>query len=367
MAGLSCETHHVELFDKGGTVRVGVLDNLALVRWERQRDDISFATVWVEEPSNDCLRALERMEPNRTEMVVFRGGQRVWEGPITRVQYGYGRVEIEARDILHYLYRAVMRSAYDNRYPNTTTVIQRVVNVLTTELARQEALDPAINVLPFLDARTSGTDTRTARRTEAWEYTVFEHMDELAARAGMDYTVVGRSLVLLDARNRLGTTPKVGREDFIGEVVVSYYGMEGATFAAVTDGQGNAGTFGGVDGYYGLIEILDTAYDEEQDEGEPPSVEEMASQARRNMGNRLPTPLEVRIPDNTQLNPNGSLKMEHLVPATWVPLQVDVPGKRISQMQKIDFVRWNETPSEGERVTLTLSPAPRMDDEIEEE
>lgn len=351
---------HAEIFDRGGTTRIGPVDGISRLRWGRVRDDISEATVNVTAPSKECVdRVLSKLECNRTEVVIYRDGDRVWEGPVVRVTWDVNGIEIVARDIGHYIYRTIMRSGYNNNYPNTTTVLQRMADILAGELPRKEALDPPINVLPHVSVVASANDARTARATLPWQYTVFEHMDELAARAGLDYTVLGRSLLLWDTHTSLGTTRTATAEDFIGNPVITSYGMEGATFAAVTDGLGNAGYTGGVDGYYGLIEILDTAYDEDQDEGDPPSVAEMESQAERNIANRNPTPVVVRIPDGSRINPQSSVfEMKYLVPGVHIPLRADLPGRTLSQVQKLDELRVEWSEEVGESFGVVLSPAP---------
>lgn len=357
---LGQRVQHVELFDRGGTTRIGPLDGVSRLRWGRIRDDISEAIVNITAPSRECVdRSLSKLECNRSEIVIYRDGDRVWEGPVVRVTWDAQGIEIVAHDIGHYLYRTIMRSGYDNNYPNTTTVLQRMTNILAGELPRKEVLDPPINVLEHVTPIAGENDARTARASLPWEYTVFEHMDELAARAGLDYTILGRSLLLWDTHTSLGTTRTASAEDFIGDPIITSYGMEGATFAAVTDGMGNAGHVGGVDGYYGLIEILDTAYDEEQDEGDPPSVAEMRSQASRNIANRNPTPVVVRIPDGSRINPQTSvLEMKYLVPGVHIPLRADLPGRTLSQVQKLDEVRVEWNPEEGETFGVVLSPAP---------
>ena len=115
----------------------------------------------------------------------------------------------------------------------------------------------------------------------------------------------------------------------------------------------------------GLVEILDTAFDETDGEDwnaeagpqEPPSIAEMASQASRVLSGRNPVPVVVRVPDNSSLNPNGVLSVSDLVPGVFVPLVANLPGRALSQMQKLDRVRFEET-GEGETIQVTLSPAP---------
>lgn len=357
---LGFEVQHAELFDRGGTIRIGPLDGVVRIRWRRVRDDKSEATVNLVAPSKECVSSvLPKLEAARTELVIYRGSERVWEGPVNRVAWKRDEIEIVANDIVEYVDKTVMRSGYDNTYPNVTTVLSRMSTILNGELSRKELLSPPINVLPHVRIHSTPDDARTARKTLPWEYTVFEHLEQLAWRAGLDYTTLGRSLMLWDTHAEpFGRTQPVTAEDFLGETIITSYGSQTVTFAAVTDGMGNVGTAGGTDQYYGLIEILDTAYDEEKDEGEPPTSDEMASQAERNMAGRLPTPTVVRVPDGSQINPQSTaLDLEHLIPGMWVPLRADLPGKSLTQMQKIDEVRVEYRPGEGESFALTLSPA----------
>lgn len=370
---LTCELHTAYLYDRGGRKKLGELTDLQKVRWHRKRDDPSTGMVQIASPGLECSKVLGLAETNRTELVIFRGGQRVWEGPITRITYQGAGVEIEARDVMVYVVRTIMRGEYDNRYPNNGLALDRIKRIMNAELARKEALDPPINVLPHVQYIYSNSpdvsDAGTASHTLPYEMTVFEHIDTMAARGGMDYTVLGRSILFFDVHTRIGQSPMVTSVDFIGDPVITQYGMELATYVAHTDGKGNYGDAGavnefgvttGVDDYYGEWEVLHQAYDENAgpgDEQTPPSVQELESQAERTYRQAQKPPLVVRIPDNTRLNPNGVLTMEHLVPGTWIPLSATLPGRSVSQMQKLDSMTVEETAEAGEVIKVVLSPA----------
>jgi len=366
---LHCERHTAFLYDRGAKTLLGTLGPLSRVQWERQRDDVSAATVTVAERSHECNTTLGLAAAGRSELVIFRGDERVWEGPVTHIAYQGTKVEITARDIAHYVYRTIMKSEYDNSYPNIGTAVARVERILRKEMVRMEAQDPPVNVLPHLVAHHNANDAGTSSHTLPYEMTVFEHMDALAARGGLDYTVVGRSLHLWDVHQpAMGVLPTISQNDFLGDVVITEYGMELATVSAITDGKGRFGEVGGADPYFGLVEILDTAYDEatgdqwdsdgEWQAPEPPSIEEMRSQAQRILTGRNPTPVVVRVPDNSSLNPNGSLAIGDLVPGVHMPLIADLPGRTLSQMQKLDRVTVEET-GKGEAIKVILSPAPK--------
>jgi hypothetical protein len=361
---LSCVVHTAFVYDRGGAQRVFQLEPVTSVEWERTRDDISSATVTVANPGAKCQELLLGAHPHRHELVIFRGQDRVWEGPITHMAWHKDRVEIQAKDVLHYAYRTIMRAAYNNSHPNVVTTIQRTLNVLGGELARKEALDPPINVLPYLTAYTTPNDSETSKRTVPYESTVFDDMDGLAWRSGMDYTVIGRRILLFDTHTVFYTTPTVTESDFLGEIIATQYGMEHATYAAVTSSAGVYGTAGGTDAYYGQWEILDSAYDENGTA--TPTRAALTSQAIRNLDGRNPVPLHVRIPDGSQLNPNGVLGMEHLIPGVRVPLRATLLSLEVSQMQKLNRVVVTETGEDGEKVAVTLYPASLNDEPPEE-
>ncbi|QWY81328.1 minor tail protein [Arthrobacter phage Rizwana] len=358
-----CTIHTAFLYDRGGERQIGQLDPIERVKWERIRDDISGADVWVSSPGDECAQALAMAEAGRVELVIFRGAERVWEGPVTRLTYSGDNVQITAKDVAYYTVRTIMRNEYDNRHPNTSTVLARLKRVLDAEMSRKEALDPPINMLEYvqyISASTPGVeDARTAAHTLKYETTVFNHLDNYAARGGLDYTVIGRSLLLFDVHERIGQTAQVTRDDFIGEPVITQYGAELATYVAMTDGKGHWGEAGGVDDYYGEWEVLHQAYDETAPQANPedvPTVAEMTSQAKRAWLQGHIPPLVVRVPDNTRLNPEGVLQISDLVPGVWIPLRAELPGRTVSQMQKLDKMSVEET-SNGEVIKVVLSPA----------
>ena len=365
---LGCLRHSAFLADRGGQRLLGQLTPTEMVRWERKRDDISTATVHIPTRSAECDVLLGVMAVGRHELVIYRGEERVWEGPITHATFRGERVEIEARDVMHYVYRTAMKAEYNNAYPNIVTCVQRADHIIRQELARKEALDPPVNVLPYLTAWNRTGDARTTAHTLKYASSVFDHVDGLAARAGLDYTVVGRAIHLFDVDTNIGQAPPVGASDFIGEVLITEYGMELATFAAINDGAGHAGTAGGVHPFYGLVEVVHAAYDENTgeptEEGDEPTVAEMASQAQRVLAGAVPTPLVVRVPDGSTVNPTGSLSMRDLFPGVRIPLLGNLPGRTFSQMQKLDHVRFEETGGSGvaegvgESITVTMSPQP---------
>jgi hypothetical protein len=255
-----------------------------------------------------------------------------------------------------------MWNEYDNRYPNQQFVLDRLKRVFLAELSRKEALDPPVNVLSnvqYLYATGEAVEASTAAHTLPYEMTVFDHLDNYAARGGIDYVAVGRSILLFDVHQRIGQTATVTADDFIGDPIITQYGADLATRVVMTDGKGHWGSAGGVDPYYGEWEVLHQAYDENAilAGNAPPTTAEMESQAERKYTQGKVPPMVVRVPDNTRLNPNGVLTVEDLVPGVWIPLTATVPGRTLSQMQKLDSMRVEETAGKGEVISVTFSAA----------
>jgi hypothetical protein len=346
--------------DRGGENRISEIFPLMRVRWERVRDDVSTANLFAPRPDPRCLTALKEIEPGRHEIAIFRNGVRVWDGPVTLTTEQGREITIDARDVAHYCGRTIMRSAYNNRHPHTTQAVKRLRDIIKHELARKESLNPGINVLKYLDVRILPNSAKTTRSTKKYEHYVLDEMEEMAWRGGIDYTVVGRKLLIFDTDDNIGEGPQITENDFIGDIAITTYGMELATYSAVNDGLGHWGAHGGTDPYYGQIELLHSAYDSGGDDAaaQAISVKELTKQAKRNMSGRFPTPVILRVPQNSSLTPDAATRlMDFLVPGVRFPVRASNTYRQMEQVQKLDRVVFEETEN-GEVINITLSPAP---------
>lgn len=371
---LDCvRNHSVFVYDRGGNRRIGEITKIARVKWGRIRDGISEAEIDVSSANCDEQASFfDSIEPGRHEFKVFRGGEPVWEGPITREKITSAGSSFFARDVMHYTYRTAIHAKHSAAYPNIKYVTALANEIVTTEMNRKEneelAAYPDLPHYEFTNHIVEHhlpTDAQTSKVIEAFSNTVFEAVDYMAQKNGMDYTVLGRALHLWDTSMPLGWAARVTDSDFLGPIDVTRYGMELATRGISSDGQGNAGIAGGVDPYYGLVEFLTTVYDENEDSGPPPTQAELNSQAARNISGRNPTPVIINVPDGSSLNPKGVISMSDLVPGVYFPLTTVKNGRTYSQTQKLSKVDVIET-SKGETITVTMGPA-SAPDEAEEE
>ena len=64
------------------------------------------------------------------------------------------------------------------------------------------------------------------------------------------------------------------------------------------------------------------------------------------------------MPDNATINPDVNLGFDQLVPGVWIPVRATGTLREVSQWQKLDAVAVEQTGDSGERIMVTMSPAP---------
>lgn len=381
---LGCGSHRVWVYRKGGQIPVGEITPIAHLVWNRKRDDISNAVITTNGFGDDCCQLLSELRSWMHEIVIFRDGVRVWEGPVTRIVYKVDQVEIEAKDVMAYLYRRIMRQGYSDAYRERggdahiqvgqghRSVVERAGIITMNALAPYEP-----NVLPYLTLIKHVGDAKQGRVVPDYSRTAWEEIDDLAATAGLDYVTVGRRIVYWDTHRPIGRLPEMRDDDFSEPPVVTEYGMNLANYFAVTNNSGVWGAatpsrelmaqYGATHAFdfYGPIELLASQYGESEADGtgtltptsRADAVSRMEQQARRNMANRWPTPLVVRVPDNSAVNPEVNLGINQLVPGVWIPVRAVGTCRVVAQWQKLDQVTVEEKGGK-EWVRLVMSPAP---------
>lgn len=383
---LGCGTNRAFLFVKGGKNLLGELTNVSSLTWGRTRDDISTATITVQ-TSNDDL-ACQLLSAARTwqhELVFYRDdgnghSSRVWEGPITLIEYGRGYVTFQARDVMAWVYRRILKQGYNDAYPNNKSVVYRSARIIIDALSRD---DP--NILKYLTLIQFDDDAKESRVVPDYATTAWQEVDDMAAKAGLDYTTVGRRIILWDTSRAIGKLPVLRGSDFTADPILTEYGMNLATEYAVTNGNGIYGTvFTGTPNtsgsndpkrnnaiaashFYGAVELLVSSYGDtatgDQTTLTPSALQalkdSLTSQAVRGSADRFPTPLVARVPDNTQISPDAPITIDQLVPGVWAPLQVEHTCRTLSQWQKLDSMQVTQD-SSGEVVSATWSPAPNF-------
>lgn len=382
--GRCIEGHTAVIFDRGGTRRVGQLMDLSSVVWERLRDATSEARVRVTGRACSMQKAfISSLSTHRHEMAIYRGKDRVWEGPLHRITWYSDSVEVVAHDITEYLLHQPLTQTWSNAFPSEPSPVStriggiieyemthgrtQIENGLPIDVPAWEDLDPPANVVAHVEVHNYVNEAETAMVTYPYTMTVGEHLESLSRYQGIDYTAVGRALHIWDVSRALGRTAQLTEKNFVEEPIITEYGADHSQAAYVVgtpppDSKvpiyGSAIRSENLD-YYGPWTTVFTPYNEEGTDS--PTQPELNSQALRNLAGRTPAPIEVRIPDNSTVVLGDEISIRDLVPGVQVPLRAALGARTVSQMQKIDRMQVSETPDDGEKISITLSPTSRPD------
>ena len=378
--------HQVYIYDRGGMARFHQINNISQLVWSRDRDGVSEAEIRI--IGDNCEREREKIRQiasKRHEMVIFRGNDRVWEGPISRIGDAGSSITIAAKDVCWYLFGTALSRVWDNSSSGdgATEVTTRFDNIIRWELTHSrtvrkvgggtlvrpawESLNPPVNLLPYLEVHHFPNEARTSAKTATSQMTIGTHLAGAARSSGIDFAAIGRAIHIWDTSRSIGRTRTLTENDFFGNVIVTEYGADHTQGAYVSTGTadiyGEAFNEDNLD-FYGPWEQVYTAYNEEGSQG--PTQTELDSQASRNTSGRSPAPYEVRVPDNSSVRLSETLSIMDLVPGVQVPLRATLNAKAYEQLQKIDHLKATET-ADGETVKITLTPATRPDSDEEED
>lgn len=375
--GPCVEHHSISIYDRGGSRLAHNLVDIATVEWERVRDAKSTAHFTISgracEAQADVIREVAQ-SVGRYEAVVYRGTDRVWEGPIRSASTLRDRAAFLCTDVKEYLDHTSLTKFWPNPDGGGPPLMgDRLKQIITYELStpytmttnqatvtvpRWENITPPINVLPHMLIYPGTVLTRSV--TEDFEMMLGEHIDNLVD-GGMDYTVVGRRLVIWDSALSIGQTRRMTDADFLGDIEVIRRGSEhwsiahlSATRDSGDGGEARAvGHAGAPSDYYGVWENI-VSMQSEESTAEPSQIE-LNGQAGRDIVHRTPAPLEVRVPEGVGIRLTEDLTINHLVPGVIVPVVTDKNIQRVTQPQRLDRVKVTES-SSGELITITLSP-----------
>lgn len=288
---------------RDGFGNIGQLD-AGDITWNRVLDDSSSAQIRVglSGGSEECCALAGSLRTWGHQIRISRDGVLVWEGPIVHLEYGRDEVIIDARDVSVWLARRVVRSVLDFRGGEDLSEIAR-------QLIEHGFAPDDPNVLPYLNIRPSKIRGERYYMPDEPRY-ILDELNELS-RTGIDYTVVGRRIVVFPELSS-DTLPMLRQDDFLDELRVAEDGLSGATYAQVR-GAGVIGTFGGSDAFYGLLEratVEDNILDQD--------TADLRAEAIVKAGN--PIPIYITTPGQSRLACTAPIGINDLVPGMLVPV-----------------------------------------------
>lgn len=380
--GQPCVEHHTAvIFDRGGSRRIRQIVDLAEVSYGRALDKKSLGSITVS--GRACVAQatiLNQIIPRRMELVLYRGTERVWEGPILQCLSTSNSFTIDASDApLTYLEGAAMSVAYPAASLSSIKT-QRLASIIANELTtpytmvttdtpggllipRWETVTPPANIQPFLEFRhnpDTASATQTTTDTEAFQMTVAAHLYDLTANGGIHFTTVGRRLAIWDSNLVIGRLRVVSEKDFTGDFNVIQAGSDFATIDHVIGTQTDDTTQPPVVGHaatdfsvYGPWERVDPTSSENASQNAP-DIGALNSQAKARVKALYPLPLLLESASGASLKVGPGLTFNQLIPGVEVPVVAKGNIRIVKQTQRIDTVAVTETAANGEQIKITL-------------
>lgn len=338
---LGCATNYeVTISYRGNGPTLGSFEPETMT-WGRTLDDYSEARI---EFPGTCCGKLSQVRSWSHEAHVVRDGEEVWVGPVAVDANCRSGVTIVARDMWWWLNRRVIHNDH-------TATSQGSVSI-AEDLIRDGFAPDDPDVLRYLTV--IGTGILGGRDYKANSRYVLDALKDLA-KGSIDFTAIGRRLVVMPQGYKLGQTPLLTCEHFQDDVCTVDDGTAAATRAVFTNSQtANGGDItvlgesGGVDPYFGLVEVLvsDSTITDPQT---------AADAARATVAKGNPPPLSVQPPNGGALSGDAPLCINDLVPGVTVPMLLDCTCREVAQdlrLTKLD-VKWGPG---GETVSPTMGP-----------
>jgi len=343
---LGTAEHRVTFTYRGATLPLGALDTkqITSLDYTRVLDDTSTCAVEVQIPggSSECCRVLGDLRSWGHEVHVWRDGVDVWCGPVVNVTLRRDTATILAADVTAWLDKRLVHSTLD--YTATGLGAADLATIAAAVITDAFAPDDP-NVLPYLTVALAGVVGE--RLIEAGKSRSGDELRELA-RTGVDYTAVGRRIVLTG--EVVTTTPLATllQDSFLASLEVVERGDLAATSWRVV-GDGVTGTAAVVEPFYGLLEdIVD-----EQSVRDTASAT-AAAQTRLDASN--PVPLFLVVPEDARLSPNAPVTFDQLVPGAVTRVLVSDYCRQVDQFMRLQRVRVASTPDSLDAVQITLAP-----------
>jgi hypothetical protein len=323
----------------------------ATLTWER--DDFGECRLRLA-PGLKVDQALLDARTFRHEITAFRNGVQVWEGPITRIEFREDGIEIDAKDVSWYFTRRALEYGYDH----TGTSVDAVEVAFNTLRQHYPATGDPYRIGQYLTKFVTPEDARTAAKVEAYGETVYDWLQNLVDKGGLDYLVRGREVIVLDTNTRVAQLPMMTQEHFYGgSPSIVEYGSELVTRSIVVRKDGTVVTKTAPQVWLDYYGNVDRVTNNNDDEDTAAADEAVTDQAERTLSDAYPAPVDILVPANVGVRSDAPFEFTDLYPGVFATIQISIHGKTATRLQRIDSLRvdWSQ---DGEEVQLTTVQGP---------
>ena len=345
--GCCSDNYSVQIRTRGGRQKILDLSSgIQSLDWSRSLDDVSDAGATI--TYNDRLRTefarLAEVEPFAHELRIEREGLVVWEGPLTLVEEGANSIRLAGFDIASWL--EVRRVVDEFNYEDSG---KEAVALALETISSAMAQDDSAVMLPFVHAVYG---TKKAYRKVIPDDDVFA-IEELFDLAGelIDWTVVGRRLILMPDNYVLGRLRTLKKEHFVGDGHKIRRNATDYTSKRIKRGNGFSAITGDISERYGLVERVD------RDQGALNfEAAQEANEVYLSRRTRVPTIIE--MDQGARLDCNAPVLINQLVPGVEIPIDMGDSLMASKSSARLRSVRVNYDVSESggdESVVISLA------------
>lgn len=343
---LGCSVNKAHITWRCGFPRLCSLIGVTNIYYSRVLDDISEAQITISIAGTDdiCCECLRDIEPWCHELHITRDSQDVWMGPITEITYGYDTVTIKANDILEWL--RVRVAELDLPAPQVPTDLTEIAQQIIDVAFADDGDGPC--ALDYVVSESTGIVLDLI--FPAFTENAFEQLDQLSD-LGLDFTVVGRSIILGPEDFPVAPIATLKDEHIIGEIELTKNGnLQGNRWFVHWTGDNGLPAVAETDVQcYGRIERLrseDTALQ---------TLEDATETAQIYVDAAATAPRLIEVPTGSQLAPETPWELREMIPGARVDVSLTKLCVDATQSFRLVGVEVNQD-SEGEKVSITLSP-----------
>jgi hypothetical protein len=355
---LGCCEHRVVLVGRCGYPPVGDLTTVDM-DYERVLNDTGSATfTFAPGDDTDCCERLGQLQCWAHELLIFRCSELVWLGPVVDIKWKRDTVTVEARDISAWLDFRIIHNDYEFIATDLGEIAMTLLEdafgpteqnpggsddaciMDNIQIPRNGAGNPEIGVLADF-------------KVTACSAYMGDVLRELA-KIGLDFTVLGRSLVIM-ADDAPAPQAVLRGDAFLADLEIEQRGLDAANYVCAS-GQEDpithlpvSATYAINDNYYGRLERLMTLDHATDDDA-------ALSAATSRVESSSPPPLFINVPDGAQLNPETGITFSQLVPGQTFNLLIDEACKRVTQQLRLSHVHVVDNSADGEKIGVGFSP-----------
>lgn len=319
---VGCATHTYTITDRSGGLVVSSATMIE-VEYNRLLNDTSDATITLAVSSGVNCPDLGSIRSWRHKLNIYRDSDFMWSGFITQVQWHLDRVVVTATDLIGLMDRRVPHKAMTFKDTDLTVIAAELID---DALAPD---DPGHEVRIIEPAGQYG-----GRTYEKWVGQSADHLRDLSD-TGIDFTAIGQTIVLM-SDTYCAVVGRLSDEDLPDGLVVAEDGTKLATRQVVAGSEQNSaiGRAGGVDDYYGLLEL----YTEQNTISDQASAD-AAAQAKLQGALGVPVYIDTQ---NVTLSPLANVEVSQLVPGWCLDITSDRTCRRVTQRLKITGLKITE-------------------------